>query len=76
MGGIGGGIALLLIGGILAFGVKDNFKAVDLTTIGYVCMGVGVLTIILGFVLQTRRRTSQHTAVVEHRDDRNPPPAV
>lgn len=76
MGGIGGGIFLLLVGGILAFGVKGNFKAIDLTTIGYVCMAVGVLTIIIGFVLQTRRRTSQHTSVVEHRDDRTPPPAV
>ncbi len=76
MGGIGGGIFLLLVGGILAFGVKDSFDAVDLTTIGYVCMVVGVLTIILGFVLQTRKRTSQHTSVVERRDDRTPPPAV
>ena len=74
--GIGAGIFLLLVGGVLAFGVKDTFKAVDLTTIGYVCMAVGVLAVILGLVLQLRSRRSTHTHVVERRDDRMPPPAV
>ena len=29
--GLGTGIALLVVGGILAFGVKDSFSALDLT---------------------------------------------
>ena len=39
--GLGTGIALLVIGGILAFGVRDSLSGVDLTAIGYVCMGAG-----------------------------------
>lgn len=76
--GLGTGIALLVVGGILAFGVKDSFKAVDLTAIGYICMGAGVLAIILTLVLQQQRQRTSHTAVVERRDinDGGTPPVV
>src|SRR3954454_16271763 len=66
--GLGTGIALLVVGGILAFGIKDSFSAVDLTAIGYICMGAGVLAIILKLVLQQQRQRTSHTAVVERRD--------
>jgi len=71
--GLGLGIALLVIGGILAFGVRDQWSAVDLTAIGYVCLAVGVLAIILSLVLTAQRRRTHHTAVVERRTD---PPVV
>ena len=71
--GLGTGIALLVIGGILAFGVRDSFSGVDLTAIGYVCMGAGALAIILVLVLQQQRRRTSHTSVVERRDAGDPP---
>ncbi|GAA3569061.1 hypothetical protein GCM10022197_26640 [Microlunatus spumicola] len=75
--GLGTGIALLVIGGILAFGVKDSFSAVDLTAIGYICMGGGVLVILLTLVLlQQRGRGTTRTSVVERRDIDGTPPVV
>ena len=75
--GLGTGIALLVVGGILAFGVKDSFSALDLTAIGYICMGAGVLAIILTLVLQQQRRSTSHTSVVERRNvDGGSPPVV
>ena len=75
--GLGTGIALLVVGGILAFGVKDSFSAVDLTAIGYICMGAGVLAIILTLVLQQQRSRTSHTSVVERRNvDGGGPPVL
>lgn len=75
--GLGTGIALLVVGGILTFGVKDSFDALDLTAIGYICMAAGVLAIILTLVLQQQRRSTSHTSVVERRNvDGGGPPVV
>jgi hypothetical protein len=75
--GLGTGITLLVVGGILAFGVKDSFDALDLTAIGYICMAAGVLAIILTLVLQQQRRSTSHTSVVERRNiDGGGPPVV
>lgn len=74
---LGLGIALLVIGGILAFGVRDQWSAVDLTAIGYILMGGGVLAIILSLVLNQQRQRSAHTTTIEQRGDgTTPPPAV
>lgn len=62
--GIGGGIFLLVLGGILAFGVRDSWDALDLTAIGFIMMAAGVLAIILSLVMSQRRSTSQ--TVVQH----------
>ena len=50
--GLGTGIALLVIGGILAFGVQDSIEAINLTVIGYICMAAGALAIILSLVMR------------------------
>lgn len=71
---IGGGITLLVVGAILAFGVKDSVDALDLTAIGYICMGAGILAIILSLVLNAQRNNTSHTQVVERRDLNGPPP--
>lgn len=63
----GSGIALLVIGAILSFAVRDMVPGVDLTLIGYICMGAGVLAIILGLV--TNAQATRRTNVVEHRSD-------
>ncbi|MHB1010550.1 MAG: DUF6458 family protein [Propionibacteriaceae bacterium] len=67
--GIGAGIALLVIGAILSFAVRDNVPGVDLVMVGYICMGAGVIALILGLIMNTQATRTKHTNVVEHRDD-------
>ncbi len=62
--GIGGGIFLLVLGGILAFGVRDSWDALDLTAIGYICMAAGLLAVILSLVMNQRRTRAE--TVVQH----------
>ena len=71
---IGGGITLIVIGAILAFGVRDRVDALDLTAIGWIGMGAGVLAIVLSFVLQQQRNNTSHTEVIERRDSGGPTP--
>ena len=73
--GIGGGIALIVIGAILAFGVRDSIDAIDLTMIGYILMAAGVLAIILSIVFNAQRTNTTHREVIERHDDRPLPPA-
>jgi hypothetical protein len=72
---LGLGIFLLVVGGICAFGIRDQWSAIDLTAIGYVCMAVGLLAIILSLVVMQQRRRRTNTTYVEHNDN-PPPPAV
>lgn len=60
--GFGAGVFLILIGAILAFAVRDSWDVMDLTTVGYICIGVGILALILGFVTlaANRRRTDRY----------------
>lgn len=73
--GLGTGIALLVVGGILAFAVQDSFEAVDLTIVGYICLAAGALAIILSLVSNNQRRSTAHTEVVERRGGPPGPPA-
>jgi hypothetical protein len=70
---IGGGIFLIVVGGILAFGVRDQVDAVDLGMVGWVCIAGGVLAIVLSLVLGQQRTNTSHTEVVERRDIGGPP---
>jgi len=63
---IGAGIALFVIGAILAFAVNVEVEWVDLDLIGYILMGAGALIFLLGIILLARRRqtdTVSRTAV-------------
>jgi hypothetical protein len=71
--GIGGGIALLVVGAILAFAVRESLEGINTTMIGWILMGAGLLTIILSLVINNQRRNTSHTAVVERRDVGGPP---
>jgi len=73
--GIGGGIALIVIGAILSFGVSDAVEGINLAVIGYICMGAGVIALILALVLNAQRSNTSHTAVVEQRTTPNAAPA-
>ncbi|AZI58861.1 hypothetical protein EH165_12650 [Nakamurella antarctica] len=78
--GIGLGVFLIVIGAIMSFGVKATLADFDLTTIGYILMGGGLLVILLTLlVLMPRTRRARSTAVttdsqgrqaVVERDDR------
>ena len=61
---IGGGIALLVIGAILAFAINLENAWIDLDLIGYILMGAGVVVFIIGLVLLARRRQSVSTTRV------------
>jgi hypothetical protein len=72
---IGGGIFLLVVGAILAFGVTDqSLGDLDLSVVGWVMMGGGVLAIVLSLMLQQQRGNTSHTEVIERRDLGGPPP--
>jgi hypothetical protein len=74
--GIGGGIALIVIGAILSFAVKDAVDGVNLELIGYICMGAGLLALIIAIAMNAQRSNTTHREVVEHRDVPPAPPQV
>jgi len=59
---LGGGIALLVIGAILAFAVNVDLGWANLSTIGYILMIAGAVGVIVGIVLLTRKSTSATTS--------------
>lgn len=78
--GIGLGVFLLVVGAVLAFGVKLSSSDFDISTIGFIVMGGGLLVILLSLlVFMPRTRRARSTAVttdsagrqaVVERDDR------
>ncbi|NMR28956.1 DUF6458 family protein [Crystallibacter degradans] len=75
---IGSSIALIAIGAILAFAVADVVDFIDLTLVGRILMGVGVLGLIISVVMAgtSRRRVTEsrqlhdpHTGETVRRDD-------
>ncbi|MCC2315016.1 DUF6458 family protein [Cellulomonas xiejunii] len=74
--GIGTGIALLVIGAILSFGISDRLEGIDLTVIGYICMGAGVLGLVLAIALNAQRTNTTHRQVIEHREEPPLPPTA
>ena len=73
--GIGGGIGLIVVGAIMSFGISDRIDGVNLTVIGYICMGAGALALILALVMNAQRSNTTHRAVVEERTTPQAPPA-
>lgn len=69
--GIGIGIFLLVVGAILAFAVEYELAGVDVTTIGYILLAGGVLSLLIGIVLNTQRTNTTHREVVDRHDDRD-----
>lgn len=69
--GIGGGIFLIVVGAILAFAVSDVIEGVDLTMIGYIFMGAGVVALVIALVMNRQRTNTSHTEYVQRRDDRH-----
>ncbi|WP_131105890.1 DUF6458 family protein [Ornithinimicrobium sufpigmenti] len=69
--GIGLGIFLLVVGAILAFAVDYTIQGIDVTTIGYILLAGGVLSLLVGLVLNTQRTNTTHREVVDRHEDRD-----
>jgi hypothetical protein len=60
--GIGSGIALVVIGAVLAFAVNiDLGGVVNLSLIGYILMGAGVVVFLISLIFMLRRRQTTST---------------
>ncbi|MBB6393120.1 TRAP-type C4-dicarboxylate transport system permease small subunit [Actinomadura coerulea] len=64
---IGGSIALIIIGAILAYAVNYDISGIDIRLVGVILMIGGVIGLVIGIV----RMMSARRAV-----DRRPPPAA
>ena len=73
--GLGGSISLIVVGAILAFAVKSSLSGIDLTAVGYILMGAGLLWLILTFAMMNKRTNTSHREVIERHDDTRPPVA-
>lgn len=74
--GIGSGIFLIVVGAILAFALEpDVWEVVNLNIVGYIMIGGGILTLLVGMIYTKQRSNTSHREVVERYDDRTPPPA-
>ena len=66
---IGSGIGLMILGAILAFGIDpDSIGGVNLQAIGYILMLGGLVGLVIGIALLSRRsgpRRTSRTEVVE-----------
>jgi len=58
---IGFGIFLFAVGAILAFAVNVSLDWIELSTVGYILMAAGIVTVIIGAVLMARKRSSVTT---------------
>ena len=66
--GYGLGVFLLAVGLILAFAVQDAISGVDLTMVGYILAGVGVLSIVVTAITLNRSRGASTVATTTHAD--------
>lgn len=68
--GLGLGIGLIVIGAILSFGMDpEQFDIFNINVIGYILILAGVLSIVLGLVMNNQRANTTHREVVDRHDD-------
>lgn len=73
---LGTGIFLIVVGAVLSFGVKDNVDWVNMPVVGYICMGAGVIALVLSLIMNAQRSKTTHREVIERKGDPTPPPAA
>lgn len=66
--GYGLGVFLLALGLILALAVRDSIEAIDLTMIGWILAGVGLLAIVVTAMTTMRSRGTSSVATTTHSD--------
>lgn len=65
---IGGSIALIIVGAILAFAVTYDIAGLDINVIGFILMVGGLIGLLVGLVIARRDRVTRTTRVVDDRD--------
>ena len=58
---IGLGIFLFVVGAILTFALNLESELINIDLVGYILMGAGLVTVIIGIALLARRRQSVST---------------
>jgi hypothetical protein len=58
---IGLGIFLFVVGAILTFALNIESEFINIDLVGYILMGAGLVTVIIGIALLARRRQSVST---------------
>ncbi|ROS49021.1 DUF6458 family protein [Frigoribacterium sp. PhB24] len=58
---IGGGIALIVIGAVLAFALDFQVAGINIQLIGYILIAAGVVVTIIGIAFASRRRSTVST---------------
>lgn len=64
---IGGSIALIVLGAILAFAVEFDIAGLNIDVIGYILMIGGVIGLIFGLITYARASATTGERVVERR---------
>ena len=63
---IGSGIGLMIVGAILAFGLEpDTIGGVNLQSIGYILMVGGLVGLLIGLGMMSRRSSPRRTSRTE-----------
>ena len=62
---LGSGIALIVIGAVLSFALDLQVEGVDFVLIGYICMGAGLVAVILSLIVNAQRANTSHRQVTE-----------
>jgi len=65
---IGGSIALIVLGAILAFAVTLEVAGIDIQVVGFILMLGGVIGVIVGLSLRQRRVADTRTTRVVDQD--------
>ncbi|MBS3942345.1 MAG: hypothetical protein KG028_15410 [Actinobacteria bacterium] len=65
---IGGSIALIVLGAILAFAVTLEVAGIDIQVVGFILMLGGVIGVIVGLSLRQRRVAATRTTRVVDQD--------
>lgn len=55
---IGGSLFLIAVGAILAFAVTASVAGIDLQTVGWILMIIGVIGLVLGLFMMNRARSA------------------
>ncbi|MDP8969495.1 MAG: DUF6458 family protein [Actinomycetota bacterium] len=64
---IGGSIALIIIGAILAFAVEFDVAGIEIQTIGVILMIGGLIGLVFGLAMVYRTRAARGSVVEERR---------
>ena len=72
---IGSSIVLIAVGAILYFAVTADIQGIELQTVGLILLILGILGLVLGLILMSRRRTAAapvERETVVQREPRDP----